>query len=155
VSESPIELRSGVMTTSDVRLRRVIAKLDSMRVVATRSRYPEFQQRREHGAYGIFLGPEEMAREHVAYVSDIVEKIPGFRIVGIGPRAIVADNHGAAFGGLCPANIVVDNNEHQSINDVSPADIGAMEVYPAFANGALAPGVYDKGCGAIMIWTKR
>ena len=30
-----------------------------------------------------------------------------------------------------------------------------MEVYPAFANGIFAPDVYDKGCGAILVWTKR
>jgi hypothetical protein len=155
VAELPVELRSSVATTRDVRLRRIIVKLDSMRVVATRSRYPEFQRRREHQAYGVFLGPEEMARQHVAFTSDIVEKNPAFRIIGTGPKAVVINNRGVVFSSRCETNIVIDEVEHQSINDIHPADIGAMEVYPSFAQGVLAPMMYDGGCGAIVIWTKR
>jgi hypothetical protein len=155
VSETPVELRSGATTTSDVRLRRVIVRLDSMRVVATRSRYPEFQQRREHRAYGTFLGPEEMARQHVTFSSDIIEKFPAFRIVGTGSMAVVADNRGVVFNGACPTNVVIDGAEHRSINELSPADIGAIEIYPSSPGGIFAPDMYDKGCGAILIWTKR
>lgn len=42
IVETTVEPRSGTRTTRDVRLRRRIVTLDSMRVVATRSRYPEF-----------------------------------------------------------------------------------------------------------------
>jgi len=35
-------------------------------------------------------------------------------------------------------------------------DVGAMEVYLASnPPGMFAPWMYDKGCGAIVIWTKR
>jgi hypothetical protein len=155
VAELPVELRSGAATTRDVRLRRIIVKLDSMSVVATRSRYPEFQRRREHLMYGIFLGPEEMTRQHVAFTSDIVEKNPAFRVIGTGPNAVVVNNRGVIFSNQCASNIVIDDVEHRSINEIHPADIGAMELYPAFGIGDLAPGMVDKGCGAIVIWTKR
>ena len=155
VAELPVELRSSATTTRDVWMRRIIVKLDSMRVVAARTRYPEFQRRREHQMYGVFLGPEEMTRQHVAFTSDIIEKNPAFRIIGTGTKAVVINNRGVVFSSRCETNIVIDEVEHQSINDIHPADIGAMEVYPSFAQGVLAPMMYDAGCGAIVIWTKR
>jgi hypothetical protein len=47
---------------------------------------------------------------------------------------------------------VIDGSENRSINEVSPSDVGAMEFYRA---GEPAPMLYDRGCGAIVIWTKR
>ena len=42
--------------------------------------------------------------------------------------------------------------QHQDINLISPADIGAIEAYPGSAG---APMPYDAACGVIVIWTKR
>ena len=42
--------------------------------------------------------------------------------------------------------------QHQNINLVSPADIGAIEAYPGSAG---APMQSDAACGVIVIWTKR
>jgi hypothetical protein len=39
-----------------------------------------------------------------------------------------------------------------SVDDVRPSDISAIEAYRA---GEMAPETYDRGCGAIVIWTKR
>jgi hypothetical protein len=136
-----------------VRLRRVIVTLDSMRTVATRSKYPEFQERREHSISGIFLGPEEMARQHVAFTSDVIEKMPGFRIVGTGPKARVVGNRGGSQSCFAAkVNIVIDGIDNQSINDLHPSDIDAIEAY---REGDFAPPQYDRGCGVIVIWTKR
>jgi hypothetical protein len=136
-----------------VRLRRVVATLDTMRSVATL--YPEFQYRREHSAHGYFLGPEELMRLKVTYTNDIVRRFPGMRVEGYGPQAKVSARRG---GGkfVCAPNVVVNDVEGWSLGDVHPKDIGAVEVYPAASpSGVFGPWLYDKGCGAIVIWTKR
>jgi len=149
-TELPVELRDGATTTRDVRLRKVIVTLDSLRIVARRTHYPEFQKRREHDfGGGIFIGPEEMPQQHVVFTSDIVQKVPGFRVVDTGAMATVMDGRRASG---CRTNIVIDGLERQSINDVQPSEIGAIEFY---RSGTIAPWFYDRGCGAIVIWTKR
>jgi hypothetical protein len=91
-----------------------------------------------------------MERERVALTSDIIAKLPAFRIVGYGYAVKVTS--GRDVTSSCSVNVVIDGNENQSINDVHPTEIGAIEAYPA---GTLAPVRYSRFCGAIIIWTKR
>jgi hypothetical protein len=156
VAESPVELRSGAATTRDVRLRRVIVTLDSMRIVATRSKYPEFAGHQKVAVGGIFMGPEQVARERVAWTSDIIGKLPGFEIERSQGRAIVLSTR---YGAPCRVNVVIDgvniltrDRSAISVDDVRPTEIGAIEAYRA---GEIAPETYDRGCGAIVIWTKH
>lgn len=152
VAERSVELRDGAMATSDVQLQRIVS-LDSMRVVAMRSHYPEFEKLREHAALGaIFLGPDDVARQNVGLTSTIIEKIPLFRVLGYGYDAVVTTAMGATARSVCRTNVVIDGMENQSINDVHPNDIGAMAVY---RGGMITPAMSDGGCGVIMIWTKR
>ena len=152
VAERSVELRDGATATSDVQLQRIVS-LDSMRVVAMRTRYPEFEKLREHGAFGWFLGPDEIAKQNVGLTSTIVEKMPGFRVVGYGWNAAVTTDRGANPSGACKTNVVIDGMENQSINDVHPNDIG---VIAAYRGGMMAPAeVSNTSCGVIMIWTKR
>jgi Carboxypeptidase regulatory-like domain len=147
-TETSVELRSGSMVTRDVRLQRIV-NLDSIRVVATRSRYVEFDKAQKSSLGGIFLGPEEMEQQRVALTSDIIEKLPGFRVVGWG---IMSEVYGIRGSTPCKTNIVINRAEHQPINDVNPYNIGAIA---AFRQGDRAPPEYEGGCGVIVIWTKR
>jgi hypothetical protein len=154
VGEVQVELRGGVTTTKDVQLRRYVVTLDTMRSVA--SRYPEFQQHRYHTAYrGYFFGPEELMKIRPTYPTDLLQLVPGFRVEGRGPQAkVIAKKHAGTF--TCPPNVVVNDVEGWSFADVSARDIGAVEVYPASdPPGVYSPGMYDKGCGSILIWMKR
>jgi hypothetical protein len=154
IAETSVELREGKTTTSTIRLERIIVNLDSVRVVATRTRYPEFAVHQKFNILGRMLGPEELARLHVTSTSQIVARIPSFRISGEGPQAKVLDARGQVSLSRCAANIVVDGAEGFEINDVAPNEIGAMEVYPA--GPPLYPLEYRAGCGGlIIIWTKR
>lgn len=81
--------------------------------------------------------------------SDVIEKIPGFRISGESYNAQVLSSRGAT---TCKPNIVIDGFENQSINDVPAAQIGAIAAY---RDGEIVPGFYGRGCGAILIWTVR
>ncbi|MDQ2668222.1 MAG: carboxypeptidase-like regulatory domain-containing protein [Gemmatimonadota bacterium] len=149
-AEISIELRSGVIVTRDVRLRRIVT-LDSVRVVAQRSPYREFNELVKDKRFGIFIGPDEMEwRKRVTSASDVIDKIPGFRITGKGWDARVGSSRGVFC--LGKPTIVVDGFEKEWINDVPAGLIGAIAAYPA---GEHTPGNYDRGCGAILIWTKR
>ncbi len=152
VAERSVELRDGATATSDVQLQRIV-NLDSVRVVAMRTRYPEFEKLRAGGALGLFLGPDEVARQNVGLTSTIIEKIPGFRVLGYGYNAVVTADMGASVGRVCRTNIVIDGMEKQSINDVHPNDIGVIAVY---RGGTMTPvWITDGSCGAILIWTKH
>lgn len=150
-AEIAVELRSGVIVTRDVHLRRIVS-LDSVRVVAQHSSYREFNELLTHNKAGIFIGPDEMEwRKRVTYASEVIDKIPGFRIAGKGWNARVGSSLGAAFCLGIPT-IVLDGFEIERINDVPTAFIGAIAAYRA---GEISPGNHDRGCGAILIWTKR
>jgi hypothetical protein len=160
VAEMLVELRSGTTTTRDVRLQRVVS-LDSMRVTATRARYPEFTEHQKLAITGYFLGPREIEQQRVSRTADIIEKIPGFRVQQRGYKWEVLGGRGTSYSsGSCRANIIIDGviimsdrvDASISIDDVNPADIGAIEAY---REGEPAPQGYDRGCGAIAIWTKR
>ena len=155
VAETSVELRSGVTTTRDVRLQRIV-NLDSVRVVATLTKYPEFSEHRKIALGGIFLGPEDIERQRVSRASDIIEKIPGFLVQQKGYHTEVQSVRGA----FCRVNIVIndviiksDKPDAVSIDDVHPSEIGAIEAYRPGDPGV--PIGYDRGCGVIAIWTKR
>jgi hypothetical protein len=156
VAELPVDLRSEATTTRDVHLRRAIVTLDSMRIVATRSKYPEFVDHQKFAVGGIFLGPERVMREHVTFTSDIVAKLPGFRVMQSHGRGVI---YSTRSGALCRVNVVIDgvniltrDRSAISVDDVQPTDVGAIEAYRA---GEIAPETYDRGCGAVVIWTKH
>jgi hypothetical protein len=158
LEQMPVELRPARTITQDLSLRRIV-NLDSIHVVAMRSKFREFDERRKHQAIGHFLAPYDIERAHWAVeTSDLVGAGgAGFRSVGRGLNARVVSVHGASLlpdatmGGPCEVNVVVDRVEHQPINAVPLSNVGAMEFY---AVGYPAPIEYDDRCGIIVIWTK-
>lgn len=151
-AEVQVELRSGVTTRNDVRLQRYIVTLDTMRSIA--SRYPEFMRHRDKYR-GYYFGPEEIAKIRPRYTTDMVERANAFHFEGRGPSAKVSARRRAG-NFTCPPNIVLNGFEGWSLADVSPKDIGAVEVYPPTdPPNMFAPEMYDHGCGSILIWTKR
>jgi hypothetical protein len=151
----PVELRSGTTVTVNVLMRRIV-NLDSVLVVASRPKYKDFYAHMSAG-WGRFLGPEEIGRQRVSRTSDIIQKIPGFRVEERGYRSIVVAQTGSV--GLCTATIVIDGmrvlDYPPTVNDVHPLDIGAIEAYPASQAFMAPPEYHIGGCGGIVIWTKR
>ena len=146
----PVELRDGRTSSQDVQLQRIVT-LDSMKVLARRTRYREFEQNRKSNGFGRFLTEEDIERRHAADASDLVRGVPGFYVSGYGYDAKVRSLRGAAFGG-CSANIVIEGMEYQDINLLSPSSIGAMEFY---REGEPGPVEYHNPCGLIVIWLRR
>jgi hypothetical protein len=151
--EKAFELRSGETVVGDVELQRVV-NLDSIRVVAVRSRYSEFNEHRRNTTFGVFLDPDAMSRQHDPWMSDVIMKIPGFAVAGEGPNAKVVSSRGVGSNFCSSANVVIDGMPNQSINDVNPFMVGSVEAY---REGEPTPPEYfdHKGCGMIVIWTKR
>lgn len=158
-AEIPVALHPDATTTHDVVLRRIVS-LDSMVIVASRPKYPDFFAHQSMGQ-GHFLGPEAIARERVSRTSDYFERIPGFAVKANGSRSIVVGNQGpAAVRGECVATVIIDGNRVMdyppSVDDVHWSDVAAIEAYPA-SMASNAPPEYhiSNGCGGVVIWTKR
>jgi hypothetical protein len=129
--------------------------LDSMRVLAQRSRYREFEFNRKANGFGKFFTVDSIEKRRPLYTSDLFRVTPGFRVMGFGLDAVVTSSRGVTSvnGGQCVANVVIDGMAGQEINLISPFDIGAMEIYRP---GEPAPVQYSRGsCGVIVIWSKR
>ena len=152
LSQTPVELRAHTAVEEAITLVRIV-NLDSIRIVARRSRYPEFE-RRARSAFGRFLTEQQIEQRNPLETSDLVRTMPGFRIEGSGIDAKVMSTRGAISfrQGACQTNVVIDGMQHQDINLISPSDVGAVEAYPGQSG---APMQYDAVCGVIVIWTKR
>ena len=155
VLEIPVELRAGRLSRRDVQLTRVVS-LDSMRVVAIRSRYSQFEFNRRANPFGYFLGPEELERRKAAETSELLTGIPGLVVSGHGREAFARSVHGRGGARACSSMRVLVDGRAQGVdlNDVPPSMIGAIEIY---TQGAFAPSEYSirGSCGVIAIWTKR
>ena len=151
----PVELRSGRALQRNVELSRVVS-LDSIRVVAMRLQYPEFEYNRRSNPFGHFLGPEEIARRKAHETSDLLTGIAGLMVVGHGPDAQATSTRGRRGGtGACVGMRIVRNGslEGLQLNDIAPSEIAAIEVYP---QGEFAPTQWAVrgACGVIVVWTK-
>jgi hypothetical protein len=148
-----VELRSGRAVGWEVQLSRFVS-LDSVRIVAQRGRYREFESNRRRG-FGKYLDEAQIAKQNAFETTDLLRMLPGLRIVR-DPNSSdtrVLSTRGGGFSGRCEMAVVIDGMPDQDINYIRPSDIGAMEVY---VGPAEAPVQYlRKECGVIVIWTKR
>lgn len=158
LAEASVELRGGASVRRDVQMRRVVT-LDSIAVVAMRSRYPDFSEHRKSAVFGKFFGPEDIARRHPVLTSDLVRSVGGFLVDRSRGRSKIISARGQSSRNQCIANVVIDgmsfgslDPETISVDDVNPRDIGAIEIY---REGDMGPPEYGNGCGLIVIWTKR
>ena len=154
LAQQSVELRGGRSVAQDVPLRRIVT-LDSVRVLAQRSRYREFEFNRRANRFGKFFTIDSIEKRNPLYASDLFRAVPGFRVTGFGLDAVVGSSRGVtSLGGSasCSANVVIDGMEHQEINLINPYDIGAMEIYRP---GDPAPAQYRSRCGVIVIWSRR
>jgi hypothetical protein len=152
IVQQPVQLMARRDVPAAVQLRRIVS-LDSVLVVARRSRYREFERNRRNG-FGKFLTDDDIEKRHAFETTDLLRASPGFRVSGSGLDAkVYGTRAGVSLSGRqCETNVVIDGMQHQDINWVRPTDIGAMETY---AGPASAPLQYDSVCGVIVIWTKR
>lgn len=154
IVEQPVELRAGRTVTRDVLLRRNVV-LDSIRVVASRPEYAEFERNRRTHAFGQFLAAEQIDGMRATETADLFTNVLGFTALGRGGIARVISNAALARHPECrSANVVINGIEDQSINDVAPSQIAGLEAY---ADETYVPArfVGRAACGVIVIWLRK
>jgi hypothetical protein len=155
VAEISVELRPDRSTTRDVLLRRNVV-LDSVRVVATRAQYPEFERNRRTHAYGQFLGVEDIDKmKHATEAADLFINVLGFSVFGRGSQARIVSNAALARHPECRnATIVVNGMEGGTLNELAPNQIAGIEAY---ADETFVPARFEgqAKCGVIVIWLRK
>lgn len=121
------------------------------------ARLLDFERHRLSGA-GIFLDRKQIEARRTHYLSDILRRTPGVRIMtDRNGRAVL--RMGRTSGGRdCPPDYWIDGVRAQffSVDDMPVADIEALEIYrgpsglPPEYNGRLG----NPSCGTIVIWTR-
>lgn len=149
-TEIPVELRAGRSIEHDVKLTRAIL-LDSVRVVAMRSQYPEFEYNRRANPFGRYLTPDEVERRHATDATGLLFGVPGLYIAGQGSSARVASTR---RGRSCrEVRYILDGTEVPTMEGITASQIAAVEIY---VDGAFAPSRYAirGACGVVVFWTK-
>jgi hypothetical protein len=151
VSQLPVDLRNGQGISLTIGLARIVV-LDSVRVIAERVGYGDFEVRARKGL-GRFMRETEIKASGVADIASLARMIPGFRVQGTGVDARVYSTRRMDYlGGNCAANVVIDGNQNLEPGLVNPVEVAALEFY---ATSMGAPGSFKSDCGLILIWTKR
>ena len=153
-----VELASDQRARENVVMERVVS-LDSVRVVATRVRFPEFERNRLRYPGGVFMNEEDIARRGFRTLPLMITNVPGFRLTSMSRGRIGIQSNRlrqcqtaqVGFERMDAINLVVDNMEHMELTDVHFPEVAAMEVY---YNGDKAPHKYARACSVIVVWTK-
>jgi hypothetical protein len=154
IAELPVDLRPNRTMTRDVLLRRNVV-LDSVRVVGERTSYPEFERNMRTNAFGQFLTSKQIDALHATEAADLFINVFGFTALGRGSQARVVSNKALRRHGECQeANVVINGAEGQSINHLSPSQIGGIEAY---ADESFVPARFEgrAQCGVIVIWLRK
>lgn len=154
-----VELRDGEVIRANIALERVVS-LDSVKVVAHRMSYPEFEKNRARYYRGTFMDADEIAKRGFRTLPLLVQSTHGFRTLlqsrgRIGLQSLYLHRCNLASSGverLDPLNLVIDNMEHMEFSDVEMPIVEAVEIYP---EGENAPFKYQRACSVIVVWTKR
>lgn len=122
-----------------------------------------FYERRRMGL-GRFMEPKEIERNPATYLSELLRRIPGVRLVAAssgfgGWDVVIRANENSE--GTCRPRIFLDgfdtwydNDAYNNVDEIIPAmHVEGIEVYSI----ATVPAQYAgfSACGAILIWTKR
>jgi hypothetical protein len=121
------------------------------RAPAPRGRLAEFESRRERG-FGAFVTRAEIEKRRPMLTSDLLRTIPGVAVVSGSSGSEVR----MARSRRCAPDIYIDGLEARGyrIDDMSPANVGAIEV---FRGPAETPARFRRllaGCGVVSIWTR-
>lgn len=175
--------RRGVHVTSVTRPVRVVlsslrAVLDTVRIRAARlqDRHESgFEERRRRGV-GFYMTAQDIEKKHVTRTADLFLSMRGVRI-GFASDTMISDSRAlvdpdslkpttrrllmrGTSGDLCSPSMFLNGLyvDRVDVDDLdtwaAPREIAAIEIY----SEATAPVQFQrigKGCGSIVIWTKR
>jgi hypothetical protein len=155
LAEVPVDLRPQQRLEMNVRMTRAV-ELDSMRVIASRSKLAEFEYNRKTNLQGHFLTLSDIQRTKAKKTSELIPLLGGYVMMGRDRRPQMRESPGFGPPGTrsCQAaNVVIDGVDGQGVDDVLPVQIAGIELYK---NAAAAPVEYAgrADCGLIVIWLR-
>jgi TonB-dependent starch-binding outer membrane protein SusC len=155
LAEVPVDLRPQQRLEMNVRMTRAV-ELDSMRVIASRSKLAEFEHNRKTNLQGHFLTLSDIQRTNARKTSELIPLLGGYVMMGRDRRPQMRESPGFGPPGSrsCQAaNVVIDGVDGQGVDDVLPVQIAGIELYK---NAAAAPVEYAgrADCGLIVIWLR-
>lgn len=154
LAEVPVELQADRRLELNVRMTRA-AELDSVRVIASRSKLAEFELNRKTNLQGRFLTLSDIQRARARKTSDLIPLLGGRVMMGRGRRVkmMETDYDPPGTHSCKDANVVIDGVDGQAVDDVLPVQIAGIELYK---DAAAAPIDYAgrADCGLIVIWLR-
>ena len=135
--------------------------LDTVQVTATRvgdKALAGFEARRRGGT-GRYLTPEDIARQHPYFTTDLLRFVPGLR-VDRNRRGETTLQMRNAFADRCSPAVYLDGNYAGDATTIDidgwvrPDEVAGIEIY----TGPVVPAQFSKStvtCGSIVIWTKE
>ena len=151
LAELPVELRPGRTLTRDVQLTRIV-RLDSVKVLAAKPKYAEFEKNRRMNPMGKFMAMSEIQRRNAPSTADLIRVFGEFTVSRHGLDTWVVPK-GAGNRKCKKANVVIDGVDGLSVDDVQPKAIAGIEAY---SDPTLAPARYsgNADCGVVVIWLR-
>jgi hypothetical protein len=151
LAELPVELRPERTVTHDVQLTRVV-RLDSVKVLAAKPKYAEFEKNRRTSPMGKFMTMGEIQRRNANTTADLIRVFGQFTVSRHGLETWVLPK-GAASVKCRKANVVIDGVDGLSVDDVQPKAIAGIEAY---SDPTVAPARYSGNaeCGVVVIWLR-
>ena len=163
VVDGPVNLQDSVAVTVGFHIQQVaLYELDPITITAepvvrhlVRAGYYERQYR---SAGGLFLGPDHIEKRSSARrVSDLLRGLPG---VGVDQAGNVVLRGMVSGMGACGSPVVyldgiVSSVGNEDLRILDPFDMEAIEVYRRPSEIPAQYGGSTRGCGVILLWTKR
>jgi len=151
LAELPVELRPGHTLMRDVQLTR-LALLDSVKVLAAKPRYAEFEKNRRTNPMGKFMEMGEIQRRNAPTTADLIRVFGEFTVSRHGLETWVVPK-GAGNRKCKKAEVIIDGMPGLSVDDVQPKAIAGIEAY---SDPTVAPARYSGNaeCGVVVIWLR-
>ena len=163
VVDGPVQLQDSVTVTVGIHIQQIaLYELDPITITAEPAvRHLVtigFYERQHRSAGGLFLGPDHIERRASARrVSDLLRGLPG---VSVDQNDNVVLRGMMSGLGSCGSPTVfldgiVSSVGNEDLKILDPLDVEAIEVYRRPNEIPAQYGGPTRGCGVILIWTRR
>ena len=128
-------------------------RLDSVKVLATKPPYAEFEKNRRTNPMGKFMTMSEIQRRNAPSTADLVRVFGEFTVSRHGTGHLGGAEGRGEHASAGRPNVVIDGVDGLSVDDVQPKAIAGIEAY---SDPTVAPARYSGNaeCGVVVIWLR-
>lgn len=156
-----LALRPGRGVQTDVVLAQtpqVLPGLVSVGRLGTGRAASTFLERSRRG-FGYYITAAQIERRAAFAVEDLLQQVPGLRVIRAGGGYRVESGRASGFSGSCSPAIYLDGS-HFPLSPaegdqipVAISDVAGIEVYTGIGGAPIE--FQGGGCGVVAIWTRR